>query len=331
MGRRLDTPPTGSDLDGAALAALSSLPELIELVGVNASQVIKVLEGDHVRQFQIPKRDGSLRAIQAPTEFAKQVQRATTQHLRGKLRPHRSAVGFIPHIGGTTAAKRVSKTISRSGGWVLQADLRDAFPTVTEPQVVAILRESGLTGFGLHLATRASVWRGHLLVGGCASPDILNLALRGLDKEMKGFADELGGQWVRYADDCTLALPARDRQGNLVTKSRARGIFRRVLAAIRRHGWKPHPRKQTVTRVWKRDEAAEVVGVTVTRQHHIHPPQRIKRRARVCSRIVATQGDENPDPRAVGLLGWFAYTNRRYSAKRWRGGLSPPAASLANI
>ncbi len=237
MRRRMTKPLTGSNLDGAALAALGNLSQ----VDINASQVIRVLEGRHIREFHIPKRDGSKRAIQAPTEFAKQVQRATTQHLRDNLRPRRAAVGFRPHIGGTTAAKRVSKVLSHSGGWVLQADLREAFPTVTEPQVREILRESGLTGFGLHLATKASVWKGHLSVGGCASPDILNLALRSLDDELEGFAKELGGQWVRYADDCTLVIPAKDLQGNLFTKSRARGIFRRVLAAIRRHGWKPHP------------------------------------------------------------------------------------------
>jgi hypothetical protein len=325
MGRVKDEKPsTGSDLDGAQLAALSNLSQV---QAVSMSEVVKVLEGRHVRQFNIPKTTGSARSIQAPTEFAKQVQRATVQHLRGTLKPHRSAVGFRPHYGGTTAAKRVAKVLSANGGWVLQVDLRDAFPSVKEPLIRAILRESGLAGFPLHLATKASSWHGQLLVGGCASPDILNLALRSLDEEMERFAGELGGQWVRYADDCALALPARDRQNNLLSRSRARGIFRRVLATIRRHGWRPHPKKQSVNRLWNGVEAAEIVGVTVTRYRRIHAPQRIKRRARVCFRI--THGVEDPSPQALGLLGWFAYTNRRLTARGWRGGPAPPASVLA--
>ncbi len=82
---------------------------------------------------------------------------------------------------------------------------------------------------------------GHLPQGAPTSPRLSNLIVRELDSQLAELAGEVGMVYTRYADD--MAFSTRDRDFG---RDEARGLIRRVYAALPSHGLRPHPQKVQV-------------------------------------------------------------------------------------
>lgn len=294
---------TIADIDGWRTAE--------ETLSCSASELSRVVaHRGHVRVFSIPKKNGARRQIQAPTEIAKEIQRLTLLYLYSVQKEQKllsvAAVGFRPKKATKLSAVRAGKILAKQcGGWVFTQDLQDAFPTVSEPEVREILRKAGLSGIALHLATRATTYQGQLLVGSRVSPMLLNIRLKEFDEEALNYAQQLGGTFTRYADDLTLTIPLRDKQGHWITKARARGIQRWLLAAIRRAGFTPHRSKRSLRQIKRNGSATEIVGVQVRREGNrirLLPRASHARKARMAQWVLRKYDARNE--RSLGFLAW---------------------------
>jgi hypothetical protein len=165
---------------------------------------------------------------------------------------------------------------------VLKLDLRDFFPAVTAPRVVAVFLAAGypeavarlLAGLCTNRVPRSvwdapgapapgsgpDAWRSrrrflqpHLPQGAPTSPALANLAAYRLDARLAGLAGSVGACYTRYADDLAFS---GDRE-----LERALGRFVvAVGAAALEEGFEVNPSK---TRAMRRGTRQRVAGVVV--------------------------------------------------------------------
>jgi hypothetical protein len=216
------------------------------------------------------------------------------------------AHGFVPRRGNWTLAAEVAAEMKKGQRFsILTQDLRKAFSSITETQVRKVLKDTGLTGFALHAATRVSTYEGILATGSPSSPHILNLLFKQIDTKLGKWAKQQGGIYRRYADDCTIALPT----WNTKRMKAAREILRRQFAKL---GIDLHPDKTKITRLGLDSDSAEIVGIA-TQQQKCTRPRRLRRKLRGIARAVHKElfrGNEEQAERvfqrASGLAAYFS-------------------------
>jgi retron-type reverse transcriptase len=262
--------------DDAALAKsqlpkLADAPALAAALGVSIAQ-LRFLAYDRevstvtqYRRFTIPKRTGGERLISAPRQRLKDAQHWILEHVLDRLSLSDHAHGFRsgrsivsnarPHVGAAI---------------VVNADLRDFFPTVTYRRVKGLFRKLGyaeevatllallctepqtveteLDGVTYYVAKSER----RLPQGAPTSPAITNLLCRKLDRRLGAFAAKHGLTYTRYADDLTIS--ARDKDAKV-------GAILAVLHKVAKaEGFAVHPDKVNVKR---RGGQQEVTGIVV--------------------------------------------------------------------
>jgi hypothetical protein len=246
------------------------------------------------------------REVVAPIKPLKRLQRLLLMHLYKTTSVDKAAHGFVPRKGNWTAAALIAAGMKLGRqNTVLTQDLSKAFPSITERQVREVLKRSGLKGFQLHVATRIATFEGRLATGAPSSPWILNLIMTEVDRKMRGWAEQRGGNFVRYADDCTLQLPTWRRRNLKV----GRELLRRLC---REAGLELHKAKHKTTRIGLDSDSAEVIGLAVQPQLATRP-RRHRRRLRGLVRQALkakARGDEERFNRVsqtiFGLAAYFA-------------------------
>lgn len=201
------------------------LTQLSELLALDESQIAEALydarstEGYH--RYEIPKGNGKVRVIHAPCETLKIVQRIILDRLLSRVPVSPFAHGFALGKSIITNA-RVHASTARA---VLNVDLQDAFPSVSETQVRKLFewRVGPLLKVSLPQATAAErsalydafttlcTRNAALPQGAPTSGYLLNLACSRLDRLIFGLAMRSGlpqVRYSRYADDLTITSSA---------------------------------------------------------------------------------------------------------------------------
>lgn len=172
----------------------------------------------HYVRFQIPKKSGGVRELSAPHRDLARCQEWIRIQILERVALHDAAHGFVP---GRSTLSNARPHLGRAA--VVNADLKDFFPSVTFPRVKGVFQQIGYSpaaatvlallctecprsrvnydGRELFVATGP---RG-LPQGACTSPALSNLVARGLDGRLAGFAKRLGWTYTRYADDLTFS------------------------------------------------------------------------------------------------------------------------------
>lgn len=236
-------------------------------------------------RFTIPKRDGSERAIWAPMARLKAGQRWILQNIVEHLPVHGATHGFLP------GRSIVTHAAAHGGSRVIvQADIRDFFPTVTWRRARGVFRKAG---YREQVATLLSLlcteaprevveWNDRIWYvalgprclpqGAPTSPALTNTVCLRLDRRLSGLARSLGYAYTRYADDLTFSLPhahvGDDRVGSLL------GGLHRIVAD---EGFEVHPKKTRVQRAGRRQK---VTGLVVNGPQGPRVPRELKRRLR---------------------------------------------------
>tara|TARA_B100000700_G_scaffold262585_2_gene299224 strand:+ start:2983 stop:3744 length:762 start_codon:yes stop_codon:yes gene_type:complete len=198
------------------------------------------------------------RWIEAPSHELKELQRDILDKLLYKLEPTEFSHGFLPD---RSIVSNAQAHVGRE--WVVTADIKDFFPSITSAQVTTVLAELHLSPERQHIITELVTRKGRLPQGAPTSPHLSNLVVRGLDREL----GSLGWTYTRYADDLTFSGDG-DTQ-DLLFKATQR---------VRRHGFKLAPKK---TRVMPRHQRQVVTGLTVNEKVSVPKPLRRKLRAMI--------------------------------------------------
>ena len=199
----------------AALKAATSLSDVAKLLGFKPKAVSYLLykkpAATKYKTFQIPKRNGGQRTIQAPTAALKLLQRKLSVLLqdcvdkinKAKHRKDRIAHGF--------KRKRSIFTNAREHGhrrWVFNLDLEDFLPTINFGRVRGLFIKNRDFGLRENVATviaQIACHENSLPQGSPCSPVISNLVGHLLDMRLVRLAFDARCMYSRYADDLTFS------------------------------------------------------------------------------------------------------------------------------
>ena len=229
--------------------------------------------GELYTSFEIPKKSGSMRQIDAPTFQLKLIQRAIKAMLETEFEASSAAHGFIRDRNiQSNAAVHVGQD------WVLNLDVEGFFPSIHKGRIKVILKREpiayspDLAAFIATICTKDGV----LPQGSPASPLLTNLACVRLDRKLKLVAEQFGAQYTRYADDITFSGPGKAMLTRLLT------VAERVLKS---EGLKVHPTK---TRLLPSSQRQEVTGLTTNEV--VNAPRAYRRRVRAALHQWETAG-----------------------------------------
>lgn len=203
------------------------------------------------------KTGSKVRIIEAPRPELKKLQRLLLDTLLYKLEPTEYAHGFLPGRSTVTNAQP-----HVGCDWVVTADIKDFFPSITTAQVLDALKPLGLSAQRLDIIVALVTRDGRLPQGTPTSPHIANLVVRRMDMELSA---QKGWTYTRYADD--LAFSGGDNPHHLMQE---------VLLIVRSYGFQLAQHK---TRIMPRSQRQIVTGIVVNEKLALPKGTRRKLRA----------------------------------------------------
>jgi RNA-directed DNA polymerase len=180
-----------------------------------------------VKRVEIPKSDGTKRALGIPTVIDRFIQQAIAQVVSKLWEPHfhPCSYGFRPMRSAHQAVKYVQHLQRNKYDWVVDIDLKSFFDEVNQDRLMARLK-SKITDKPLLQLINRFLQAGILIEGnrvksdkgvpqgGPLSPLLANIVLDELDWELEA----RGHKFARYADDCAILVKSQ-RAGERVMKS----------------------------------------------------------------------------------------------------------------
>ncbi len=255
----IDNPSATRD----AFFALSSREDVASLLGVSNKHLCIVLYKNkarcHYRTFEIPKKGGGTRAISAPPEQLKHLQRRLNNVLALVFSPRACVHGFRHR---RSIVSNASEHCGRR--FVFNVDLLDFFPTINFGRVLGVFLgrpyELPLPAATV-LSQIACDDPGGLPQGAPTSPIIANLVCRPLDTALQRLAQGHGCFYTRYADDLSFSTNRSSFPRELAIQDEDKVRVGEALAeAIAKQAFAVNPRK-----VWLRAsyERQDVTGLVV--------------------------------------------------------------------
>ncbi len=168
-----------------------------------------------VRRVEIPKPNGGVRKLGIPTAVDRTLQQSIVQILTPIFEAEfqENSYGFRPGRSCEQAVLKLMEYLNEGYEWIVDIDLEKFFDNVPQdklmsyvgrvihdPDTESLIRKylkSGVMENGMYEATELGTPQ-----GGNLSPMLSNIMLNELDKELV----RRGLRYVRYADDCVIAL-----------------------------------------------------------------------------------------------------------------------------
>lgn len=312
------------------LPKLDSVKELAEALGVSVAELRwlafhrEAATRIHYQRFEIPKADGSKRAIWAPHRKLKRIQRWILRNVLERLPVHGASHGFLAGRSIVTNAE-----MHRDAAVVVNMDLKDFFPSITWRRVKGVFRKAGYRdGVSTLLALLCTEaprevmqHEGKTLFlalgprclpqGAPTSPAITNALSLRLDRRLSGLARKLGWRYTRYADDLTFSLPSGHKGRPAVGK-----LLGSVARVVEAENFTLHPDKTSVSRTGARQE---VTGLVVNGDRGPRVPREVRRRLRAALHNLKAGKPLRPGESVETLMGWASFIHQAdpVEGKRW--------------
>ena len=150
--------------------------------------------------FNVPKKNGDLREINAPSKILKYLQKWVLNNILYKLNYGIYSHGFIPNKSISSNAKvHVNQEL------ILGIDIKDFFPSVHFGSVYYIFKSAGYTKKVAWSLANLCTYQGKLPQGAPTSPMIANLVTLELDNKIGKYCQKRFFNYSRYADDITVS------------------------------------------------------------------------------------------------------------------------------
>ena len=151
--------------------------------------------------FIIPKKSGGVRFIDAPKPRLLYLQRRLLEVLVKMHKPRNPVHGFVRKRSAITNAE---EHLNRKH--VMNIDLKDFFPTITQDRVSGLLRILGIPSDVRAAILSICCANGRLPQGAPTSPVFSNMICLRMDRQLMGFCKTRRIKYSRYADDLTFSL-----------------------------------------------------------------------------------------------------------------------------
>ncbi|WP_292508752.1 reverse transcriptase domain-containing protein [Methylobacterium sp.] len=194
--------PFGPPIRVAVPAEFASEAALLTHLGMTAKELNKIRwhRGGMYQSFEIAKNKDKGRLISAPDDRLKHLQRQLLRLLDPLYTVRNPVHGFVLQRSVKTNAL---SHLRRS--FVLNLDLQDFFPTITENRIVGMLEALGIGSSVAAAIGYLCCINGHLPQGAPTSPLLSNMICFRLDRELLNFAKVTRCIYTRYADDITFS------------------------------------------------------------------------------------------------------------------------------
>lgn len=258
--------------------ATTTLPESLRSLALEAERRY------HVFALVTGKKT---RWIEAPDTELKAAQRWLLDHWLYRMPPTGLAHGFVP---GRSILSNAACHVGRE--WVVTADLRDFFPSITSTRVAECLAPLELDDETRQAVVQLVTRRGRLPQGAPTSPHLANLVARPLDRRLAGLAREHGWTYTRYADDLAFSSPGSP--ADATTPHELIWIIGRIVVD---EGFRLANHK---THVMSRHQRQLVTGLVVNQRLALPKPKR--RLLRAMLHRLRTSGLESLDLQQVQVV-----------------------------
>ena len=211
------------------------------------------------RSFEIAKKSGGMRQIDAPCRGLKNILHYLNYILQAIHNPSAAAYGFIP---GKSVADNAEMHVGQN--YVLNIDLKDFFPSISQARVWKRLQlppfnfkqEVANVIAGLCAQRKVQddgIVKYILPQGAPTSPTITNMICDSMDRKLTRLANRFNLVYTRYADDMTFS-------SNHYVYSENGQFWKELNRIISEQGFSMNSAK---TRLQKKGSRQEVTGLIV--------------------------------------------------------------------
>ena len=291
------------------IASRNELADFLEISRKQLTYVLYVKKVDsYYKSFDIPKKNGDVRTINAPTDDLKYIQKQLAKALQEyqidiwnshKVKPNISH-GFEKRKSIITNAK-----VHRNKKYVLNLDLEDFFDSFHFGRVRGFFEKNRNFALPLEVATiiaQLTCFKGSLPQGAPTSPVITNLVCRILDNRLLRISKKYKLDYTRYADDLTFST---NNKSFLDFKDE---FFLAINKEIQHAGFKINANK---TRLSYKDSKQTVTGLIVNKK--INVDQKYYRKTKSMAHSLYTKGKFTIDGQTgtiEQLEGRFSFINQ---------------------
>lgn len=296
--------PQRYPFNGLHLLSVEHESQLCKMLDVTLKAMSALIHHPAYTTFEISKKKGGKRTIEAPDEDLKEVQRRLNYYLNAyylMIKPA-SVFGFViqPKENGRYCAIAENARPHVGKKQVLNIDIKDFFPAIKAGRVKALFT-SEIFGYNEHLATLLALLvthKGALPVGAPTSPAIANFICYPLDMELMQFCSDHGLTYTRYADDLTFSAEETIDTDDILD----------IVSIINSHHFAINEKK---FRIRSAHQQQMVTGVVVNRKVNID--RKLIRRVRAILHDIQQNGliaatmrhfriDEMPDDTAISYF-----------------------------
>ncbi len=254
------------------LPVIFEFAHLASLLGKNTAYLASVINSSesHYRSFQICKRRGGMRQIDAPYPALLDCQRWINDHILSQVPLSGECNGYVKKRSIlTNAAPHVNANA------LLKVDLKDFFPSISINRVIRVFQRLGYPkNVSVYLA-RLCCLGDKLPQGAATSPAISNIIASPMDGKLSKLSLASKLTYTRYADDMTFS-------GAYI----AHNFISKVRAVISAEGFQVNDSK---SRLLRSKGARIVTGISVGGQK-LRVPKSMRRKIRQDTYYVIKHG-----------------------------------------
>lgn len=259
--------------------------------------------------FEIPKKNGGMRLIDAPSPKLKRLQVNLSKLLLNCLDELRESGQYRDSMSHGFERKKgiVSNAVAHRGQrYVFNLDIADFFGSINFGRVRGIFIKDERFSLNPKIATiiaQIACWNGSLPQGSPCSPVLSNLIGHILDVRLVGLAAKHGCRYTRYADDLTFSTNKKLFPVEVAFRDAADNqwvIGKDLKEILQANRFKINPRK---TRMQYSDSRQEVTGLVVNRKINVRSEYRKLVRAMVHRLFLTGQFSISGGPIAATAAG----------------------------
>lgn len=268
---------------------IQSRNQLADFLGIQRKTLTYVLFEARVdsfySSFDIPKKDGTLRHIYAPTKTLKVIQRKLTDALyeyQTLIRKENSINANVSHAFEKNKSIVSNAKIHKNKRFIFCVDLKNFFDAFHFGRVLGYFQSNRYFKLPKEVAVtiaQIACYRGALPQGAPSSPIITNLICQTLDIHVLKIAKKYKLDYTRYADDLTFSTNKKDF---LESKD---NFFKDLKNEIQKSGFSINDDKN---RCIYRDSRQIVTGLIVNRK--INVPRNFYKTTRAMLHSLYTTG-----------------------------------------
>lgn len=280
--------------DSLDLPDIISFDDIVKLLRLNPKLIywLSSTSKNKYKTYEIPKKSGGVRIINAPVYSLKQVQRWVLLNILYKIKPTQFSYGFN-RLDKNGSPLYSCANIHKYNLYVLKLDLEKFYPSISRKKVYDLFLSIGYNSQTSSILTNICTHEDALPQGAVTSPHLANLICRKMDYRLAGYCEKHNISFTRYADDMAFSS---DNRNDL------KKAYNVIINIITDEGFKVNKKK---THFMSPKCRKEILGITIN-DSQIKAPKEMKRkvRAMIHKSIALGRYDCNDS-----IRGYISYVN----------------------